>query len=124
MANIVRKLWRFLQSKELMGVDKFGNCYFRQSKKMDGALTEKRWVEFKGDPDPTTVPVEWTSWLVGRRKVAPTAQELMELEAQRNLVKMKAARLQSQKGERMPFNQGYGAQTEDLALLVSFLVLK
>jgi hypothetical protein len=42
-------------------------------------VTEKRWIKFKGNPDPTTVPVEWNSWLNGRRERAPTLEVLLFL---------------------------------------------
>ncbi|CAM6019103.1 unnamed protein product [Sphagnum balticum] len=59
-------------------------------------VTEKRWIKFKGNPDPTTVPVEWNSWLNGRRERAPTPEEMIELEAHRKAVKVKVALLEKE----------------------------
>uniref|UniRef100_A0A6N2M1H5 Uncharacterized protein n=1 Tax=Salix viminalis TaxID=40686 RepID=A0A6N2M1H5_SALVM len=37
-------------------------------------LKEKRWVVFKGEEDPTSLPAEWICWLNGQRKRAPTPE--------------------------------------------------
>ncbi|PNX88345.1 NADH ubiquinone oxidoreductase, partial [Trifolium pratense] len=37
-------------------------------------VKEKRWVVFKGEHDPTSIPVEWICWLNGQRKRAPTPE--------------------------------------------------
>ncbi|XP_017980156.1 PREDICTED: uncharacterized protein LOC108662924 [Theobroma cacao] len=58
-------------------------------------IKEKRWVEFKGEQDPTTIPVEWICWLNGQRKKAPTPEEIMELEARRERVRLNVARTYS-----------------------------
>lgn len=81
-------------------MDKVGNIYYQHSRQIDGALTEKRWVEFKGDPDPTTLPVEWRSWLIGQRKLAPTSEEIMALEAHRKQVKLNAAKFEKEEEKR------------------------
>lgn len=81
----------WLRPSTLAGIDKSGNRYFTRTEDMDGALKERRSVKFKSDSDPTTLPVEWISWLTGQRKEAPTPQEMLELEAQRERVKMNAA---------------------------------
>jgi len=94
LAKIVGFLTR--NGKQLAGTDKAGNAYFRQSQTVDGAVTEKRWIKFKGNPDPTTVPVEWNSWLNGRRERAPTPEEMIELEAHRKAVKVKVALLEKE----------------------------
>lgn len=81
----------------MAGVDKSGNTYFRELQKIDGAETERRWVEFrKSSSNLEPIPVEWNSWLNGRRKDAPTQEEMMELEARRNAIKVKAALLQKE----------------------------
>ncbi|CAM6042005.1 unnamed protein product [Sphagnum compactum] len=94
LAKIVGFLTR--NGKQLAGTDKAGNAYFRQSQTVDGAVTEKRWIKFKGNPDPTTVPVEWNSWLNGRRERAPTPEEMIELEAHRKAIKVKVALLEKE----------------------------
>ncbi|BBN11317.1 NADH dehydrogenase [ubiquinone] 1 alpha subcomplex assembly factor 2 [Marchantia polymorpha subsp. ruderalis] len=88
--RLVSKL-RSYSGRVKVGVDKYGNSYYRRPENVDGALVEKRWVEFNAEPDPTTVPVEWTSWLSGTRKEAPTKQEILDLEAHRQNVRMAAA---------------------------------
>lgn len=40
-----------------VGVDSFGNTYYRQRK------SDRRWVIFKGRPEASKVPGEWHAWL-------------------------------------------------------------
>ncbi|KAH9315281.1 hypothetical protein KI387_023908, partial [Taxus chinensis] len=98
--RVMAKLKGVFRSNNMVGTDKIGNRYFTRTEDIDGALKEKRWVEFKDDSDPTTLPVEWISWLTGQRKKAPTAQEMMELQVQRERVKMNAATLQKEEEKR------------------------
>lgn len=49
---------------ELVGVDEFGNRYFRgrgRGRKRYGR--ERRWVIFKGKAEASRVPSEWHAWL-------------------------------------------------------------
>nr|XP_034582515.1 uncharacterized protein LOC117845560 isoform X3 [Setaria viridis]XP_034582516.1 uncharacterized protein LOC117845560 isoform X3 [Setaria viridis] len=65
--RLVSRLLGMFQSRTQVGVDKTGNRYFTRVEEVDGAMKERRWVEFKGaDQDSTTVPgirvdllVEW-----------------------------------------------------------------
>ncbi|XP_058220079.1 uncharacterized protein LOC131330489 isoform X2 [Rhododendron vialii] len=63
-------------------------------------VKEKRWVVFKGEEDPTSIPVEWICWLNGQRKKAPTLEEMMELEAKRERVRLNVALLRKEEEER------------------------
>lgn len=83
-----------------MGVDKAGNRYFTRNEEIDGIMKEKRWVIFKGEEDPTSVPVEWICWLNGQRKKAPTPEEMMEMEARRERVRQNVALLKKEEEER------------------------
>lgn len=85
--RLVSRMLGMFQSRTQVGVDKSGNRYFSRVEDVDGVMKEKRWVEFKGDQEPTTVPVEWICWLNGQRKKAPTPEELAEMEARRERVK-------------------------------------
>ncbi|KAG1338536.1 NADH dehydrogenase [ubiquinone] 1 alpha subcomplex subunit 12 [Cocos nucifera] len=87
MSKILSKLWGFFSSRTMVGIDKFGNRYFTRKEEIDGALKDKRWVVFKGEEDPTTIPVEWICWLNGQRKKAPTPEEMIELAARRERVR-------------------------------------
>lgn len=80
---------RSVTTRQAVGTDKAGNLYYRIASR-DGP--ERRWVEYKdkSSADPTTLPVEWTSWLHGTRRDPPTAEEIIELEQKRKLVKFKA----------------------------------
>ncbi|KAK6132879.1 hypothetical protein DH2020_033359 [Rehmannia glutinosa] len=126
------RLWaRFaglFSSRAFMGMDKTGNRYFARTEQVDGAMKEKRWVVFKGEQDPTSIPgpllchygygvrpivissfrnqidsfviVEWICWLNGQRKKAPTPEEMAELEARRERVKLNVALLKKEEEER------------------------
>ncbi|MCL7047166.1 hypothetical protein MKW94_023055, partial [Papaver nudicaule] len=87
MSKLFSKLSGFT-SRNLAGVDKAGNRYFTLQENVDGIMKEKRWVKFKAEDDPTSIPVEWICWLNGQRKKAPTDQEMAELEARRERVKL------------------------------------
>nr|XP_043629199.1 uncharacterized protein LOC122600534 isoform X2 [Erigeron canadensis] len=63
-------------------------------------MKEKRWVEFKGEVDSTSIPVEWICWLNGQRKIAPTPEEMAMLEARRQRVKENVALLKKEEEER------------------------
>ncbi|XP_010907790.1 uncharacterized protein [Elaeis guineensis] len=76
MSKILSKLRGFFSSRTMVGVDKAGNRYFTRKEEIDGAMKEKRWVVFKGEEDPTSIPVEWICWLNGQRKKAPTPEDL------------------------------------------------
>ena len=46
----------------LIGRDEFGNKYYRgRGRKLNGR--ERRWVEFKGKAEASSVPPEWHAWL-------------------------------------------------------------
>lgn len=83
-----------------MGVDKSGNRYFTRTEEVDGIMKEKRWVVFRGEEDPTLVPVEWICWLNGQRKKAPTPEEMTELETRRERTKLNVALLKKEEEER------------------------
>lgn len=83
-----------------MGVDKTGNRYFARTEEVDGVMKEKRWVIFKGEDDPTSIPVEWICWLNGQRKKAPTPEEMEVLEAKRERMRQNVALLKKEEEER------------------------
>ncbi|KAG7546025.1 NADH dehydrogenase [ubiquinone] 1 alpha subcomplex subunit 12 [Arabidopsis suecica] len=98
------RLWaRFaglFSSKSFIGVDKTGNKYFSRMEEIDGLVKEKRWVVFRREEDPTSIPVEWICWLNGQRKRAPTPEEMVELEARRERVKLNVALLKKEEEEK------------------------
>ncbi|XP_022942431.1 uncharacterized protein LOC111447475 isoform X1 [Cucurbita moschata] len=100
MSKLLKKIAGFFTDRTLMGVDKAGNRYFFVKEEIDGIMKEKRWVVFKGEDDPTSIPVEWICWLNGQRKKAPTPEEMMELEARRERVRQNVALLKKEEMER------------------------
>ncbi|XWS51853.1 hypothetical protein CRYUN_Cryun11dG0018100 [Craigia yunnanensis] len=100
MSKLFARIAGFFSNRTFIGVDKVGNRYFTRKEEIDGILKEKRWVEFKGEQDPTSIPVEWICWLNGQRKISPTPEEIMELEARRERVKLNVALLKKEEEER------------------------
>ncbi|KAJ6933548.1 hypothetical protein NC651_008825 [Populus alba x Populus x berolinensis] len=100
MSKLLARIAGYLSNRTLVGVDKVGNRYFTRTVEIDGIMKEKRWVLFKGEEDPTLLPVEWICWLNGQRKRAPTPEELIEMEARRELVKQNVALLKQEEEER------------------------
>ncbi|GAV72915.1 NDUFA12 domain-containing protein [Cephalotus follicularis] len=100
MSKLFSRFAGLFSNRTLVGVDKAGNRYFTRKEEIDGIMKEKRWVVFKGEEEPTSVPVEWICWLNGQRKKAPTPEELAELEARRERVKLNVALLKKEDEER------------------------
>lgn len=55
-------IYSALQKKEKVGVDVFGNSYYRGAPRK-GYKRERRWVMYKGTPEASSVPPEWHGWL-------------------------------------------------------------
>lgn len=55
-------LFSWLNRKERVGEDSFGNVYYRGEARK-GYKRERRWVIYNGAPEASTVPPEWHSWL-------------------------------------------------------------
>jgi len=100
MSKLFTRIVGYIRNWSLMGMDKAGNQYFVRTEEIDGIMKEKRWVVFKGEKDPTSIPVEWVCWLNGQRKSAPTAEEMMELEARREQVRLNVALLKKEDEEK------------------------
>ncbi|KAL4308662.1 hypothetical protein GQ457_01G006270 [Hibiscus cannabinus] len=100
MSKLFSRIAGFFSNRTFVGVDRAGNRYFTRKEEIDGILKEKRWVEFKGEQDPTSISVEWICWLNGQRKIAPTPEEMMELEARRERVRLNVALLKKEEEER------------------------
>ncbi|XVE50656.1 hypothetical protein DITRI_Ditri01bG0180800 [Diplodiscus trichospermus] len=100
MSKLFARIAGFFSNRTFAGADKAGNRYFTKKEEIDGILKEKRWVEFKGEQDPTSVPVEWICWLNRQRKRAPTPEEIMELESRRERVRLNVALLKKEEEER------------------------
>ncbi|KAL6314122.1 hypothetical protein AAG906_011861 [Vitis piasezkii] len=96
MSKLLSRIAGFFSSRTMVGADKVGNRYFIRKEEVDGIMKEKRWVVFKGEKDPTSIPVEWICWLNGQRKVAPTPEEMIELEARRERVRLNVALLKEE----------------------------
>ncbi|KAK7287533.1 hypothetical protein RIF29_00814 [Crotalaria pallida] len=100
MRRLLGKISGFISNRTFVGTDRAGNKYFTRNEEVDGILKEKRWVVFKGEEDPTSIPVEWICWLNGQRRKAPTLQEMLDLEARRERVKQNVALLKKEEEEK------------------------
>eukprot|EP00898_Chlorokybus_atmophyticus_P003781 jgi/Chlat1/4403/Chrsp29S04533 len=101
LARVVRGLRKLVgKEQRLVGSDKHGNQYYQGPHVVDGNAVEKRWVEFKGDYEPSSLPVEWNSWLNGSRQMPPTPEEIMEMELRRRSTLEKAAVLAQEEEKR------------------------
>ncbi|XP_076897080.1 uncharacterized protein LOC143550290 isoform X1 [Bidens hawaiensis] len=100
MSKIWSRLSGLFRNRTYIGADKAGNQYYVRTEQIDGIMKEKRWVEFKGEVDSTSIPVEWICWLNGQRKIAPTPEEMAILEARRQRVKENVALLKKEEEER------------------------
>ncbi|XP_031473944.1 uncharacterized protein LOC116246286 isoform X2 [Nymphaea colorata] len=99
MSRFLARIRGLFKSRTQVGIDKAGNQYFIRNEEVDGIMKERRWVIFRGEEDPTSLPVEWICWLNGQRKKPPTPEEMMELEARRERVKLNIAKLQKEEEE-------------------------
>ncbi|KAL3503516.1 hypothetical protein ACH5RR_037965 [Cinchona calisaya] len=101
MRRVWAKIAGLFSNRTIVGMDKAGNRYFTRTEEIDGVMKEKRWVVFKGkEQEPTSVPVEWICWLNGQRKKAPTPEEMAELEARRERVRLCVALLKKEEEEK------------------------
>lgn len=106
MSKLWARLAGMFRPRTQVGVDKAGNQYFTRVEEMDGIMKEKRMVIFKGEEDPTSIPVEWICWLSGQRKKAPTPEEMAELDARRERVKMNVALLKKEEERKAKAGSG------------------
>lgn len=100
MSRLWAKIRGMFSNRTFVGIDKAGNRYFARHEEIDGIIKEKRSVIFKAEDEPTTIPVEWICWLNGQRKTPPTPEEMMELEARRERVRLNVARLKKEEEEK------------------------
>ncbi|XP_068422573.1 NADH dehydrogenase [ubiquinone] 1 alpha subcomplex assembly factor 2 [Clinocottus analis] len=83
--------------REHVGTDTSGNKYYKipEQKTWTGRLVRaKRMVEAANPTEyeytESSIPTEWDAWIRGRRKEAPTAEELLKNESYRRNIKLKA----------------------------------
>uniref|UniRef100_A0A803LY79 NADH dehydrogenase [ubiquinone] 1 alpha subcomplex subunit 12 n=1 Tax=Chenopodium quinoa TaxID=63459 RepID=A0A803LY79_CHEQI len=56
MSKFLGKIAGLFSKRTMVGMDKAGNRYFTRNESVDGVMKEKRWVIFKGEEDPTSIP--------------------------------------------------------------------
>jgi NADH:ubiquinone oxidoreductase subunit len=57
-----------------VGEDQFGNRYYETKSPRD-FNRNKRWVIYKGTPEPTKIPPKWYNWIHYQAEEAPTDNE-------------------------------------------------
>lgn len=65
----------FLTRARRVGRDGYGNTYY-QAKARKGYNHPRRWVMYKGAPEPSSVPAEWHGWLHYQTDTVPDAAGL------------------------------------------------
>ncbi|KAL8195561.1 hypothetical protein R6Q57_025964 [Mikania cordata] len=121
MSRIWSRLSAMFRNRTFIGADKAGNQYYVRTEQIDGIMKEKRWVEFKGEVDSTSIPVEWISWLNGQRKIAPSPEEMAILEARRQRVKENVALLKKEEEERKA-REGSNRKITSMGILHLFYI--
>lgn len=78
--NIKKTLLAAKQAEQYIGKDDYGNRYYEKLADPEKELKRQRRVE-STDPDLAKVPdvpVEWMTWLQGRRHSPPTTEEIQK----------------------------------------------
>lgn len=60
---------------DFVGKDQFGNAYYRAAPRK-GYKRERRWVNYVGAPEASSVPPEWHGWLHHQTDTVPDAEGL------------------------------------------------
>ncbi|MBY0355167.1 MAG: NADH:ubiquinone oxidoreductase subunit NDUFA12 [Rickettsiales bacterium] len=68
------KISTFFTGKQV-GIDAFGNRYFTQKRTKAGARA-RRWVMYRGTPEPSKVPPLWNAWLHHTIAVLPSEMNI------------------------------------------------
>src|SRR5579871_2961595 len=77
LMTLTTRLYTFFNG-QLVGVDQFGNRYYRTKSKAPGMRRgEKRWVIYNGLPEPSKVPPEWHGWLHYTLEKPPTQRKIL-----------------------------------------------
>ena len=59
--NIGTRIFTLLNGRRV-GQDAIGNIYYEDRRPREGA-PRRRWVDYKGEPEASSVPPEWHAWL-------------------------------------------------------------
>ncbi|XP_012943190.1 NADH dehydrogenase [ubiquinone] 1 alpha subcomplex assembly factor 2 [Aplysia californica] len=93
--NFKNSLFVAKQKTKFVGTDQFGNKYFEKEGDDAHNLRASRYIEERKDLDrfdTPEVPVEWDSWLRGRREHPPSPEEI-----ERNYKKMMQTKIRADK---------------------------
>ncbi|MDX1975299.1 MAG: NADH:ubiquinone oxidoreductase subunit NDUFA12 [Rickettsiales bacterium] len=73
--TMTTRLYTYFNGR-LVGIDQFGNRYFRHKKNAPKGMREKRWVLYNGLAEPSKVPAEWHGWLHYTIEKPPTERTI------------------------------------------------
>lgn len=79
MATIGTKLFTLFYGS-FVGKDEFGNRYY-QARRKNHMNRKRRWVMYKGAPEPTKVPPHWHGWLHYTHDEPPVSGEAVKAHA-------------------------------------------
>lgn len=63
-------VFKMFSGSERVGEDQLGNVYYR-AKARPGYKRERRWVMYKGQPEPSNIPPEWHGWMHHQTDAVP-----------------------------------------------------
>ncbi len=66
------KTFTMFTRKKKIGADYLGNRYY-EAAPIRGYKRTRRWVIYKGKPEPSNVPPEWHGWLHHQTDIVPSA---------------------------------------------------
>ena len=66
-------LFSWLNRKDRVGEDNFGNVYYRGKPRKGGYTRDRRWVMYNGAPEASAVPPEWHAWLHHQSDTVPSS---------------------------------------------------
>ena len=75
--SLVTKMYTKLFGEQV-GIDEFGNLYFRSTKMLRGSGRENRWVYYNGIPIGSKIPGAWFLWLHYQADLPPNKNDLIE----------------------------------------------
>lgn len=108
------RAYDWLASRRLVGSDLSGNKYYTEFQ--SSTSPEKRFAVYKDRHSaPHSTPVEWWSWLHGRRNDPPTLQELTRAENARAALekKVKALEIEDEKQRLRMVVRGNAGEKKD-----------
>lgn len=100
--------------RRIVGTDLHGNTYFEVDSSRGGKPAVRREVLTKlkhSQYEDGSIPIEWESWIRGKRNDPPTHEELIKKMQQRVIIKQRANILEKEHIEKMNEREKENSQT-------------